>query len=582
MDRVGIADYPALHRWTCDNRAEFWRICLDRLEIVFAKSPEAILRGSAQHAEWLPRAEMNIAASALDGPADGVAVVHGVAGRVQRVTFAGLREDVARCANGMTTHGIGPGDSVAIVMAMTYEALVAYLAVVTLGGAVVSIADSFAAEEIALRIELAGARWAVTQSATMRAGRQLPMFEKIIEAGVERAIVVDGAPGPQLRPSDVSWDDVQSDDATLRFHTAVGAATTNILFSSGTTGEPKAIPWSHISPIKAAMDGHFHQNIQPGDVVAWPTNLGWMMGPWLIYAALINDASVALCDDTPLGPEFVSFVEEAGVTMLGVVPSLVAAWRANDLLAQADWSGIKCFSSTGEASNPEDMDYLMAAAGGRPVIEYCGGTEIGGGYVSCTVLHPAIAGTFSTPTLGLDMVLVDEEGNLTDEGEVLLVPPSIGLSTKLLNRDHDSVYYDDLPDLGMPLRRHGDHMEHLPNDTWRALGRVDDTMNLGGIKVSSAELERVAGKVGTIAELAAIAVPPPGGGPERLVIYAVPLPEESPDTTELRAAMQQEVRAHLNPLFKVHDVVLVEALPRTASQKVMRRSLRSEYREAEA
>ncbi|NND03855.1 MAG: AMP-binding protein, partial [Acidimicrobiia bacterium] len=286
------------------------------------------------------------------------------------------------------------------------------------------------------------------------------------------------------------------------------------------------------------------------------------------------------CNDAPLGEEFVEFVEEAGVTMLGVVPSLVAAWKANDLLRTVDWTGIKCFSSTGEASQPDDMEYLMSAAGGRPVIEYCGGTEIAGGYITGSVLQPAIASNFTTPALGLDLVLVDEDGQVASEGEVLLVPPSIGLSTRLLNRDHDEVYYDDqLPDLAMPLRRHGDHMERLSNGNWRALGRVDDTMNLGGIKVSSAELERAVGGIAAVAEVAAIAVPPPGGGPERLVIYAVPEPGLAVDREELKSAMQREVRAHLNPLFKVHDVVLAELLPRTASQKVMRRTLRADYRQ---
>lgn len=583
MDRVGVDDYETLHRWTCENRAGFWEICLERLDVIFDASPEAILRGTPQHSDWLPGARMNIVATALDGPDDELAVVHGSAGALRRVTFAGLRRDVARCANGMIEQGIASGDAVAIVMPMTYEALVAYLAIVALGGAVVSIADSFAAEEIALRAEIADASWVVTQSATLRTGKRLPMFQKIIDAGLSRAIVVAGEPGPELRAGDVTWGDLLSEDEELRLHVAPGDTTTNILFSSGTTGDPKAIPWTHVSPLKSAMDGHFHHDIHAGDVVAWPTNLGWMMGPWLIYAALVNNAAVALCTDAPVGSEFVRFVEEAGVTMLGVVPSLVATWKANDLLDDVDWSAIKCFSSTGEASKPDDMEYLMAAAGGRPVIEYCGGTEIAGGYISGTVLQPAIASTFTTPTLGLDIILVDEAGRPADEGEVLIVPPSIGLSTRLLNRDHDSVYYDaDLPNLGMPLRRHGDHMERLPNGNWRALGRVDDTMNLGGIKVSSAELERAVGELPAIAELAAIAVPPRGGGPERLVVYAVPEQGTAPDTDELRAVMQAEVRAHLNPLFKVHDVVLIDALPRTASQKVMRRSLRAAYAESEA
>ncbi|MEN8239754.1 MAG: AMP-binding protein, partial [Actinomycetota bacterium] len=351
---------------------------------------------------------------------------------------------------------------------------------------------------------------------------------------------------------------------------------TNILFSSGTTGDPKAIPWTQTTPLKAAMDGRFHHDIHRGDVVAWPTNLGWMMGPWLIYASLLNGAAMALYDDAPTGRAFIEFVADAGVSMLGIVPSIVASWRASGALQDGDWRSVRVISSTGEASSPDDYRWLMRTAGGVPVIEYCGGTEIGGGYVTSTVLDPCVPSLFSTPALGIDLVLVDDDGE-GDAGEVFLVPPSMGLSTELLNRDHHEVYYEGVPRVGRPIRRHGDHMERTRTGYYRALGRVDDTMNLGGIKVSSADLERAIGDVQGIAECAAVSVPPSGGGPEHLVVYVVATPGATLDMDDLRDVMQQAIRTRLNPLFKVHEVIAIPALPRTASNKVMRRSLRSSY-----
>jgi acetyl-CoA synthetase len=290
---------------------------------------------------------------------------------------------------------------------------------------------------------------------------------------------------------------------------------------------------------------------------------------------------MALYDGAPGGAGFTRFVERAGITMLGVVPSLVAAWRASGACDGVDWGRIELFSSTGEPSNRPDYLWLMSRAGYRaPVIEYCGGTEIGGGYVTGTVVQPASPATFSTPALGIDLVILDEHGQPARDGadgEVFLVPPSIGLSQTLLNRDHHEVYHAGCPvgPGGEPLRRHGDQMERLPGGFFRAHGRADDTMNLGGIKVSSVELEAVLGSHPAVAECAAVAVQPEGEGADRLVVFVV-LREPRPPG-DLRRELGRLLADQLNPLFKVHDVVATESLPRTASNKLMRRTLRAEY-----
>jgi acetyl-CoA synthetase len=225
----------------------------------------------------------------------------------------------------------------------------------------------------------------------------------------------------------------------------------------------------------------------------------------------------------------------------------------------------------------------MSRTGYRaPVIEYCGGTEIGGGYLTGTVVQPASPATFSTPALGLDLVVVDESDHPVaenEEGEVFLVPPSIGLSQTLLNRDHDEVYYRGCPagPGGEILRRHGDQVARLPGGSYRAQGRADDTMNLGGIKVSSLELERVVERHPQIFEAAAVAVQTRGEGAESLVVFAV-TSDDTP-SEELRREIGRMLAKELNPLFKIHDLVVVESLPRTASNKLMRRELRRRFQD---
>jgi acetyl-CoA synthetase len=281
----------------------------------------------------------------------------------------------------------------------------------------------------------------------------------------------------------------------------------------------------------------------------------------------------------PTGKAFTKFVEDAGITMLGVVPSLVKAWKNSNAIDGLDWSKVKVFSSTGECSNREDMLFLMSQASYKPVIEYCGGTEIGGGFATGTVVQPAAPATFSTPALGLDLVVLDENGQPSNQGELFVVPPSIGLSVTLLNRDHHQVYFQGTPRTpdGKVLRRHGDQMELLSKGYIQAQGRADDTMNLGGIKISSAEIERVLNRVDGVIETAAIAVPPKDGGPSLLVVYVVAKPDAKQDKHEMLPTMQKQIKTQLNPLFKIYQIEFIETLPRTASNKVMRRVLRSRF-----
>ncbi|KAI8464379.1 MAG: hypothetical protein J3K34DRAFT_388561 [Monoraphidium minutum] len=617
-------DFRLLQRVSCDNPEAFWAALLRELGVKFAAPPTRMLQEAAPSdpdgCVWLPGARLNIAEAALScprAPPDAPAVLWAPEGRprdVRAVSRAELRQRCHHVASCISAR-FRPGSAIAINMPMTVEAVVAYLGIVLAGCSVVSIADSFAAAEIAARLCISKAQAIFTQDVVLRGGKALPLYARVADAAGPPAIVLpaDGpaaAPRLQLRPGDASWAEFLAGPgggagavAAFAPRMADAQETTNILFSSGTTGEPKAIPWSHVTPLRCAADGWAHQDVRPGSVVAWPTNLGWMMGPWLVYASLLNGGTMALYQGAPLGRDFGEFVEAAGVEVLGLVPSIVKAWRASGCMANVDWRRLRAFSSTGEASAPEDYHWLASRVlGYRPVLEYCGGTEIGGAFLTATLLQPQAASAFSTPSLGARLVLLGPEGEQSAHfgggpfiGELALVPPMLGLSQRLLNRDHAKTYYEGMPADAATrrvLRRHGDEVARLAGGYYRALGRCDDTMNLGGIKarrghvtdpsipappqVSSVEIERVVMERAPdlILDAAAVGMPAPGGGPEQLVIFVVP--REAGRDAALLAACQAAVRAHLNPLFKVERVVAVASLPRTASNKVMRRVLRDQ------
>ncbi len=574
-----VADF---HRWSVDQCAEFWDQAARRLGILFDKPAAAVVDCSLgpDRAVWFPEARLNIVASCFLADASQVAVVSQTPGQsMERTTYADLRRLTNQVSNSIRRAGWKPGDRLAVVLPMTAWSVPIYLGIIQAGCAVVSIADSFAPSEIASRIQIAEVSAVITYDRMNRAGKSFPLYERVCQS-TDKPIVVLPVDRCQvstgLRAQDRAWSDFLVADSEFVPESADAQSCINVLFSSGTTGDPKAIPWNHLTPLKCAVDGHVHQDLRPGDVAVWPTNLGWMMGPWLIFATLINRGTIGLYEDAPLGAEFGRFVQDAKVRMLGVVPTIVKAWRTAGNMEAFDWTGLHTFSSTGETSHPEDMFYLSSLAGMRPIIEYCGGTEIGGGYITSTLLQPNYASVFNSPAMGIDFVILDSGGRPSDEGELFIASPSVGLSNVLLNRDHQQTYFADTPTLPnhLMLRRHGDFFRQLGGGLYTAGGRVDDTMNLGGIKISSAELERVCNRVAGVKETAAVSVADEHG-PEKLVVFAA-LDQPTLSSVALLQAFNHALRDNLNPLFKVSQVIIVESLPRTASNKVMRRTLRDQ------
>ena len=581
MQTNSFNNYQDFWKLSVTNKEVFWKSTIQNLNIQLAENYSTILDISkgVENAEWLKNGRLNIVDSCFQNEDEAVALIYqNEDNSIQNITQKELVRLVNKIANSLVELGLKSGDKIAIDMPMTLEAVAIYLAGIKAGLPIVTIADSFTPNEIEVRLKITKPALIFTQDVIKKGVKKLPLFQKIKDANAPKAVVIKTSKeNCNLRNGDLYWNDFLSTKTEFKTVIQNPEDLITILFSSGTTGEPKAIPWTHITPIKCASDGYYHQDIHKNDVVCWPTNLGWMMGPWLVFAALINKASIALYYGTPSDAGFGKFIQDSKVTMLGVIPSFVKYWENSKCMEQFNWNSIKCYSSTGEVSNPSEMDYLMKLANNKPIIEYCGGTEIGGGYVTSTVVQPNIASTFSTQALGGEFVLLNENNNKSDKGELFLIPPILGLSNTLLNRDHFNVYYKGTPKYeGKLLRRHGDQLERLENGYYKMHGRVDDAMNLGGIKVSSIQIETVLNTLEFVKESAAIAVSPKNGGPSELVVYYTENPSKFSIEEKFNLA-KKNIKNQLNPLFKLTDLVKIDTLPRTASNKVMRRKLRELY-----
>jgi acetyl-CoA synthetase len=590
MGELGLRSYQDLHRWSVEHRDDFWSTMIRKLGIVFRTPPNAIRgpRSNPTRPDWLPGAGMNIAESCFRANVRKTAILYASerSATIRRVTYGELRRLASRVAHGLGRIGADPGDRFALYMPMTPESVAVYLGIVLAGGCVVGIADASAPEEFEKRARIAGAKGVFTIDSYLRDGKEQPIYEKVVKANGPPAVVLpsEGEHGVRTRrPKDLGWNDFLGEDEPFDAVECQPSDASNILFSSGTTKDPKAIPWTQTTPIKSAADAYLHHDVVASDILAWPTSFGWMMGPWLTYASLVNGATMALYVGSTTDRAFGEFVSEAQVTMLGVVPKLVRAWKAARTMEGLDWSRIRRFSSTAEPSSPDEMLYLMFLSGYKPVIEYCGGTEIGGGYITSTMVQGNAPATFSTPALGLDFV-IEEEGRPARRGEVFLIPPSIGLSNELLNFDHFEEYYKDVPagPNGEQLRRHGDQIERLGAGYFRHHGRIDDMININGVKTSSEEIRSVIAN-DLVYDTKPIAVDADGSGRHQLVVYAVPKDQgllTSRDLAErLRAAFQEGIRERLNPLLAhVHAVVLIAELPQAGPGKTQTmKALRRDY-----
>lgn len=581
MQQRKLHDYAELHRWSAQYRDEFWTRFLDAIGFPFQTKPSTTRdpKSPVTRPTWLPGAVFNAADSCLTATPMKPAIVYASEANaaLQTWTYQDLTRLADQVSHGLDKLGLGERDRVAVYLPMTPESVAIYLGVIRSGRAVVGIADASAAPDVEKRCRISNAKLVFTIDSYTRDGKELKVYEKAKTANAPTTIVLPAdrttAPTP-LRPGDKSWKDFLAPPKRYKSRPRTAKDESNILFSSGTTKDPKAIVWTHATPIKSLADSYFHQDIQPDDVLAWPTSFGWMMGPWLTYASLGHGATMALYNGSPLVPGFGQFIQDANVTMLGVVPKIVKAWRTGKTMEPFDWSKIRRFSSTGETSDPDDMLYLMWLGGVKPIIEYCGGTEIGGGYVTGTMVQPAAPACFTTASMGLDFHVLDDEGTLTNRGEVAIIPPSLGLSNDILNYDHASEYYQDFfrGPKGETLRRHGDQLERLGRGYVRHHGRMDDMINLNGVKTSVEELRAVINHHPLVYDAKPFSVDVEGKGQRVLVVYAVPTDKKQIDSTSLKADLlsgfSKLIKERLNPLLsQVHDVVLVPELPQAGPGK---------------
>jgi acetyl-CoA synthetase len=599
MRQHGIAGFAELMDRSTADVAWFTEAILRYLDIRFYRPYAQVLDLSqgAPWPRWVTGGQMNIVHNCLDKYI-GTPVEERLAvisereeGEVCTFTYGEIFRQVNQLANGLRSLGLGKGDAIGLYMPMTCEIVVAMLAIAKIGAIILPLFSGYGAGAVASRLADADARALFTADGFFRRGQPVamkPVADQAADqsAGVEHVIVLKraGLEVPWNPERDRWWHELlagQPEEAETEATDAEDVLM--VIYTSGTTGRPKGAVHTHAGfPIKAAQDMAFGTDLHPGQLLYWMTDMGWMMGPWLVFGAMILGATFFTYDGAPdyPGPDRLwAMVARHQITTLGVSPTLVRALipHGEAPFRKHDLASLRIFASTGEPWNPDPWMWLFerVGQGKRPIINYSGGTEISGGIVMGNPILPLKPCAFSGPCPGMAADVFDENGRpvRNQVGELVIKAPWIGM-TRGFWRDPErylETYWSRWPGVWV----HGDFAAVDSDGLWYILGRSDDTIKIAGKRLGPAEVESVLVGHPAVVEAAAIGVPHAVKGSE-LVIFAVLRPGAVPSEA-LRKELQELVVASQGRALAPGDILFVDDLPKTRNAKVMRRMIRAAY-----
>jgi acetyl-CoA synthetase len=589
--RWGYTGLDKLQQASIEDPETFWRAVVEDLDVTFAPPFRRVLDDSdgKPFPRWFPGGHLNVAELCAHrhaaGPiADKEAVVYeGDSGPRRSLTYAQLDAEVRRFAANLSRLGVQRGDRVVLFMPVVPEAAVAFLAIAMIGAVSVPAFTGYGANAVATRLQESGAVALITADGTTRRGKRVPLKQTADEAvaaapTVKHVIVVrhlaDDVPMQDGR--DLYWDELDAAPAPVETVATEANDPLTIVYTSGTTGLPKGIVHSHAGfAVKTAVDFGYGFDVHPDDVVAWIADLGWLVGPMLIVGVLQLGATAVFTEGVPTYPRptrMWEIVERNGVTVQGIAPTAARAMLAEGGVPAGNLSSLRAFASTGEAWDAPTWHWLFEQVGEsrRPIINFSGGTEVGGGILISYPFLPMAAASFTAPLPGVDAAVFDQDGKpvVGEIGELVVRNTFPGMTHAFWqDRGRYLATYWERWD---GIWQHGDLASVAEDGTWRIHGRSDDTIKVSGRRIGPAEIEAALLKDTRIVEAAAIGVPDAQRG-QRIVAFVV-LRDLSTERHDLESTAIQNVGRSFAPTLHV-----VPSLPKTTNGKIMRRAIRSRH-----
>jgi propionyl-CoA synthetase len=551
---------------------------------------------------WFTGGRLNTCHNALDrhvdaGRADQLALIYDspVTDTVRTFTYRELRDDVARFAGALAAQGVGRGDRVIVYMPMVPEAVIAMLACARLGAIHSVVFGGFAANELASRIEDAEPKAIVSASCGIEPGR-IVAYKPLLDAAIElaehkpeRCIVLQR---PMLEAGlvpgrDLDWDDVVSRAEPADCVSVEATDPLYILYTSGTTGQPKGIVrdnGGHAVALKWSMK-HVY-DVEPGETYWAASDLGWAVGhSYIVYAPLVHGCTTVLYEGKPVGtPDAGAFwrvVSQHDVCTLFTAPTAFRAIRQQDpegaLIGDHDLSGFRTLFLAGERCDPETLGWAEQRLG-VPVIDHWWQTETGWAIVAnCLGIErlPVIPGSPTRAVPGWDLQVLDSEGNQRPPGEIgalvvkLPMPPSSSPTLWNAEERFREAYLSAYP--GYYLTADAGYIDE--QGYVFVMGRTDDIINVAGHRLSTGALEEVLASHPDVAECAVIGVADQLKGqlPVGFLVLKAGV-DRPPD--EIVAEAVQLVRERIGPVASFKTATVVQRLPKTRSGKILRGTMR--------
>ncbi len=578
---VELESYEALWRWSVDELDAFWAAIWGYFSVEAEQPYERVL-GSRRMpgAEWFTGARLSYPQHIFRGKdASQPAIHHASELRdVATTSWGELRDMTARIAGGLRALGVEPGDRVVAYMPNVPETIAAFLACASIGAVWSSCSPDFGARSVVDRFAQIEPKVLIAVDGYRYNGRDFDRMDVVralqAEIGSLEATIVM----PYLDPgADAGWSDLlaSGEGVPLHFEQLPFDHPLWVLYSSGTTGLPKAIVHGQGGILLEHLKKlHLHLNAQEGDRVFWFTTTGWMMWNFLV-GVLLTPAQIVLYDGSPGHPDLGvlwALAETTGVTCFGTSASYIASCMKAGVepAAGRDLSALRNVGSTGSPLSPEGFEWVYSQVGDDTwLFSTSGGTDVCTAFVGGCPLLPVHAGELQARALGAKVEAFDEEGRplIGEVGELVITEPMPSMPVFFWNDPGGERLHESYFSMYEGVWRHGDWIEITDRGTAVIYGRSDSTINRGGIRMGTSEIYRAVLSVDEVVD--ALVVDVPREGEESWMPLFVVLAEGATLDDVLTRELARRIREECSPRHVPNDVFAIGAVPRTLSGKVL-------------